>query len=230
MRGSVAPINLAGSVLGRSRHVCAFFHDKQDEYRVLLPFITDGFRAEPPGDSHRRSQPPYAAIWKALARVGIDVATAEATGQLEVRRWEDAYLRDGHFDQDRMLGLIEEVLKKGKEEGYPLTRLVANMEWALEADRPGVETIRRVRNPAQLHPAEIRRRGRAEPTIWPGSVPRSSSTSCARIRWSSSAASCRRIRSSSRPIACCASCGSGRPRPDERITGTSGCRTNSATP
>ena len=65
---------------------------------------------------------------------------AERKGQLEVRRWEDAYLREGHFDQDRMLALIEEVLQGGKAQGYPITRLVANIEWALE-DRPGVDDI-----------------------------------------------------------------------------------------
>ena len=57
-----------------------------------------------------------------------------------MRSWEDAYLRDGHFDQNRMLALIEEVLTEGKTKGFPLTRLVANMEWALE-DRPGVNDI-----------------------------------------------------------------------------------------
>ena len=39
-----------------------------------------------------------------------------------------------------MLALIEEVLQGGKAQGYPITRLVANMEWALE-DRPGVDDI-----------------------------------------------------------------------------------------
>jgi hypothetical protein len=39
-----------------------------------------------------------------------------------------------------MLALIEETLTAGKRDGYALTRLVANMEWALE-DRPGVEDI-----------------------------------------------------------------------------------------
>ena len=140
MRGSMAPINLAGSVLDRSRHVCAFFSDKQDEYHVLLPFITEGFERNQKAvhivdPNHRIHH------LETLARVGIDVARAQATGQLEVLPWEDAYLRDGYFDQDRMLGLIEEILKKGKDEGYPLTRLIANMEWALEEDRPGVETI-----------------------------------------------------------------------------------------
>ena len=64
----------------------------------------------------------------------------EGRGQLEVRGWDEAYLRGGHFDQDAMLQLIEEVLRGGKAQGFPITRLVANMEWALE-DRPGVEDI-----------------------------------------------------------------------------------------
>lgn len=54
--------------------------------------------------------------------------------------WDEAYLRGGHFDQDAMLALIEDVLQRGPGEGYPLTRLVAHMEWALE-DRPGVDDL-----------------------------------------------------------------------------------------
>ena len=77
---------------------------------------------------------------RVLEAEGIPVSDAERNGQLEIRRWEDAYLIDGHFDQYRMLALIEEVLREGKTRGYPLTRLVANMEWALE-DRPGVSDI-----------------------------------------------------------------------------------------
>ena len=37
------PIRFAGSVLGTQRHVCAFFHNPDEEYRVLLPFIKEGF-------------------------------------------------------------------------------------------------------------------------------------------------------------------------------------------
>ena len=36
---SERPIRFAGSVLGAQRHVCAFFHSPDEEYRVLLPFI-----------------------------------------------------------------------------------------------------------------------------------------------------------------------------------------------
>jgi hypothetical protein len=75
-----------------------------------------------------------------LREVGIETDSAEARGQLTVIPWEEAYLRGGHFDQNAMLALIEEVLEAGKIQGFPLTRLVANMEWALE-DRPGVEDV-----------------------------------------------------------------------------------------
>src|SRR5215472_565427 len=111
-------VRLAGSVLDRSRHICAFFHSKEEEYRVLLPFIKEGFDQ---GDRafhiiDPRHRPEHL---RRLREAGIDVAEAERTEQLEVRRWEDAYLRDGHFDQDRMLALIEEVLTGGKARGFP---------------------------------------------------------------------------------------------------------------
>ena len=133
------PVHLAGSVLDRARHVCAFFHTRDEEYRVLLPFILEGFdhgdRAFHIVDPEHREN-----HLRRLGEAGIDVEAAEASGQLSVLRWQDAYLRGGHFDQNAMLALIEEVLAAGKAEGFPLTRLVANMEWALE-DRPGVEDI-----------------------------------------------------------------------------------------
>jgi len=133
------PVRLAGSVIDRSRHVCAFFNSKDEEYRVLLPFIKEGFDENDKAfhivdPEHRREH------LQTLGEAGIDVEAAQAERRLEVRVWEEAYLREGRFDQNSMLALIEEVLKGGKEQGFALTRLVANMEWALE-DRPGVEDV-----------------------------------------------------------------------------------------
>ena len=137
--GQSNEVRLAGKALDRSRHVCAFFNTKDEEYRVLLPYIKEGFDHGDRAfhiveDGHR---PEHR---RRLREAGVPVDEAEGKGQLEVRRWEDAYLREGHFDQNRMLALIEQVLQDGKARGYPLTRLVANMEWALE-DRPGVDDL-----------------------------------------------------------------------------------------
>lgn len=136
---SERPVNFAHKPMGASRHVCAFFHSDDENYRVLLPFIVEGIEQ---GDRafHIVDPAKRDAHIARLQGVGIDTAAAESRGQLEVRRWQDAYLREGHFDQDRMLALIEEVLQSGPQRGYEITRLVAHMEWALE-DMPGVNDL-----------------------------------------------------------------------------------------
>jgi hypothetical protein len=119
--------------------VCAFFHTRDEEYQVLLPYIQEGFeygdRAFHIVDADHRPE-----HLRRLSGSGIDVSTAETASQLVVLPWEDAYLREGHFDQNAMLRLIEDVLLDGKARGFRLTRLLANMEWALQ-DRPGVQDI-----------------------------------------------------------------------------------------
>jgi hypothetical protein len=133
------PIRFAGSELGAQRHICAFFHSADEEYRAVLPFIQDGFEAGHKAfhvvdpelrDEHRQR----------LASAGIDVAAAEQSGQFDLRGWGDVYLRDGHFDKDRMLALLPEVLESGREQGFGLTRMVAHVEWALEK-QPGVDDL-----------------------------------------------------------------------------------------
>ncbi len=139
MSQATQPVRLAGSVLRRSCHVCAFFHSKEEEYRVLMPFIKEGFEA---GDRafhvvDAKHRPDHL---ERLQRAGIDVATAESNGLLEVRRWDEAYVKDDYFDQYRMIEAIKEALHPEKKPPGKLTRLVANMEWALE-DLPGVHDI-----------------------------------------------------------------------------------------
>jgi hypothetical protein len=139
MTRSRQSVELAGSALSHSCHVCAFFSSKEDEYRVLMPFIKDGFekgdRAFHVVDGKRRTD-----HLRRLEQEGIDVAAAESRGQLEVRRWDQAYIKDDYFDQYRMIGTIKDALDPAKKPTGQLTRLVANMEWALE-DLPGVHDI-----------------------------------------------------------------------------------------
>jgi MEDS: MEthanogen/methylotroph, DcmR Sensory domain len=72
-----------------------------------------------------------------LASAGIDVTATLASGQLEVHDWNEMHLRDGLFDQSRTLAGWEQIERQAKQDGFPLIRFVAHMEWAFE-DRPGV--------------------------------------------------------------------------------------------
>ena len=139
MATGVDSIPCADGNLGQHRHVCAFFNDFDEEHRVLRSFFKDGVDR---GDKavHIVEASNREDYVRRLAEAGINVQEAMDTGQLEVRRWQDAYLRGDHFDQDAMLALIEEVLQSADTAGYPLTRLLAHMEWAL-LDKPGVDDL-----------------------------------------------------------------------------------------
>jgi MEDS: MEthanogen/methylotroph, DcmR Sensory domain len=124
-------IPFAGSQLGESRHVCAFFHSDEEAYRVLLPFIAEGFTCNHkavhvvnPGQDH--------AHRRRLVEAGIDLESAEKRGQFELQVNTDAYLRDGRFDPDRMLEVFEGVASGNIGGEFPLSRVVCQMEWAAE--------------------------------------------------------------------------------------------------
>lgn len=120
-------------------HACAFFHSDDEQYEFLLPFTKDGYEA---GDRLFQvvASDRLAERRKRLEETGIDFEKSERDGQIEIRPWEKAYLRNERFDQHAMLALIKETLEAGRAKGFPMTRLWANMEWALE-DLPGVHDI-----------------------------------------------------------------------------------------
>jgi transcriptional regulator with GAF, ATPase, and Fis domain len=118
-------------------HICAFFHNQDEEYEVLLPFIKQGLvkgeKAYHIVDPKLRKE-----HLRRLETTGIDVKVATARRQLEVKVWDEAYLRNERFDQREMAAFIESALKEARSQGFRSTRLVAHMEWILE-DRPSVE-------------------------------------------------------------------------------------------
>jgi hypothetical protein len=139
MKSAPAPISLAGSQLGETRHVCAFFNSEEEEYRVMLPFIKDGFEC---GDKavHVVNPGQHRDHLQRLAAVGIDPAAAQQNGQLELLTNTEAYLRDGRFDQDRMLEAFEQLASGNAKGGFPLSRIVCRMDWAV-ADASHIDNL-----------------------------------------------------------------------------------------
>ena len=136
MTSTAAPIPFAGSMLGKYRHACAFFQSPQEEYATLLPFVRDGLER---GERayHILPSKQRAEYLEQLRSAGIDVATAQQRGQLNVVTSEETYLRGGHFSMEGMLTQIQEALEAGARLGFPLTRLLGHPELVLE-DLSGV--------------------------------------------------------------------------------------------
>lgn len=104
----------------------------------MLPFLKEGLEAGEKVfqimDERQREE-----RLRRLTEAGVDAIAAEQSGILEVRPWETAHLSGGRFNQHAMIALVEGVAKDG-ENRSGVTRLWANMEWALE-DFPGVHDI-----------------------------------------------------------------------------------------
>ncbi len=132
------PMRLAGRTLDKSRHICAFFHSKEERDKVLMPFFKERFdRGEKifhivnPGD--RESHLCGCHEW---GMVNEDDGDDE---RLDVQTWEDAYLRGGNFNAERMISFVQDVLERNRKT-HGLTCAMGVMEWALE-DAPGVTDI-----------------------------------------------------------------------------------------
>ncbi|MGC2447617.1 MAG: MEDS domain-containing protein [Candidatus Sulfotelmatobacter sp.] len=139
MKKTTAPIPFAGSQLGQTRHVCAFFNNDDEEYRVLLPFIKDGFQCGHKA-IHVVNPDQHQDHVRRLGAVGIDAAEAQQNGQLELRINTDVYLPDGRFDPDRMISVFEQLASGNSSREYPLSRICCRMDWTVK-DRSHVDDV-----------------------------------------------------------------------------------------
>lgn len=120
------PIAFAGGMLDRYRHVCAFVNGRDEEHRILDPFVTDGLTRGEKAlyliDAAERAN-----LVRRLGRRGLDMSALLSQRQCDVRTWTETYLRGGRFDQEAMLNLLDELLISAP---LPRIRMVANMGWA----------------------------------------------------------------------------------------------------
>ena len=124
-------MNLAGSRIENSVHVCAFFSSPDEEYAVLGPFFQEGFEC---GEKavHLLNPSDYARHVERLGALGMSVTAYQGNGQLELLSWYDTYLAGGYFDPDRMLQAIQATISAAREAGFPRVRLMGHMDWALD--------------------------------------------------------------------------------------------------
>jgi hypothetical protein len=129
MKKITAPIPFAGSQLGETRHVCAFFNSDEEEYRTLLPFIREGFQSGHKA-IHVVNPDQRAEHLRRLQETGIDPSLSQQTGQLEVRVNTEVYLPDGRFDGKRMITMFDKWASENSGGTYPLSRICCRMDWA----------------------------------------------------------------------------------------------------
>ena len=122
------------------RHVCAFFSNDDEEYRVLLPFIREGLTC---GDKAVQVINPEVRQdhLRRLAEGGIDSTAHQQSGQLQILINSEVYLRDGRFDQDSMLAAFEQMAASARSAGgFPMSRIVCRMDW-VSGDQSRIQDV-----------------------------------------------------------------------------------------
>lgn len=134
-QGALVPITLAGGILDPYRHVCAFVNSRDEEHRLLDPFVSEGLthgeKALYLVDAAERAN-----LVRHLRHLGLDMPTLLDQRQCDVRTWSETYLRGGRFDPDAMLLLLNECLVDSPS---PRIRMVADMGWAVQ--QPDVSNL-----------------------------------------------------------------------------------------
>ena len=122
------PVAFAGGVLDPYRHVCAFVNSRDEEQRILDPFVSEGL-ARDEKMLYIVDPAERANLVHHLRHLGLDMPDLLGRRQCEVRTWSETYLRGGRLDHDAMLRLIDEIMGRSRS---PRIRLVADMGWAVE--------------------------------------------------------------------------------------------------
>ena len=109
-------------------HICGIFDSHAQQMDIMSGFIGTGIRAE------QRCiwvspAPAAEALRNALAQMGGDLPTLEASSQLLVLDQVDFYLRGGVFDPERTIDLIHSLLEDNEREGYLTMRLANDVSW-----------------------------------------------------------------------------------------------------
>jgi hypothetical protein len=124
-------MQLAQTLIETRCHICAFFQRSDEEYKILIPFLKEGIdvgdKAVDILNPARRSEHV-----RRLAEAGVPVKRMLGRGHLELRDWQDTYLRTGRFDGPDMIALFREIAMAGEQRGTGVTRLWADMQWAAE--------------------------------------------------------------------------------------------------
>jgi hypothetical protein len=138
--------SIAESVFEEDHHVCAFFHNKDEEARALKPFVLEGLAA---GENAIHIVDPSLRedYDRRMSAAGVDLDALERSGQLAVMSWPKSP-QHGRIDRHEAARMVDQLLCASRESGYRRTRVIGEMDWAV---RDGIRDDELIALEAQLH-------------------------------------------------------------------------------
>jgi hypothetical protein len=124
---------LASAAFRDHYHACAFVSGPEEERAVIDPFFVEGMKR---GEKAVYIVDPE----KRLSHEQRLTEECPSSDLLEVTTWNEAHLKGGSFNQERMMSALEEMLQAHAALGKPAMRLVGQMGWVFSSP-PGIEQL-----------------------------------------------------------------------------------------
>lgn len=111
-------------------HLALIYDRQEEQLDIVVPFLRLGLER---GEKSVFIVDDTSAetVIAAMEHHGIDVDAATASGALAIITRHDAYLKNGDFDPDWMIGFLVEAVEAAKKEGFRAVRASGEMTWAL---------------------------------------------------------------------------------------------------
>jgi hypothetical protein len=124
---------LASASFNNHFHACAFVVGPAEERAVIDPFLLEGVK--------QGQKAVYIVDPEERRAHEARLAAASASSDLlEVTTWNEAHLKGGSFDQERMMLALEDMIRDHAATGRPPMRLVGQMGWVF-SEPPGIEQL-----------------------------------------------------------------------------------------
>jgi PAS domain S-box-containing protein len=127
------------SALGPHDHLCLIFENQEEQLAAAVPFISLGLergeRCIYIVDEHTSAD-----VIERMRQEEIDTEGALKSGALVILRSDEAYVREGFFDPDRMISFLGGAVEAALHAGYKALRATGEMTWAA-GQAPGSERL-----------------------------------------------------------------------------------------
>lgn len=120
-------------------HLCLIYETHEEQMAAAVPFIKVGIEQ---GDQciYIADDNDAESVKQAMQESGIDVKKAMASGALAVVTKHEAYLKQGYFDPDWMIGFLRQATSSALKNGYRALRATGEMTWIFGGE-PGVDRL-----------------------------------------------------------------------------------------
>jgi PAS domain S-box-containing protein len=120
-------------------HLCCIYETEEEHRALLAPFVAQGLELNEKV-FYIVDDRTVEDILESLRDQGVTADAYHEKGQLTILSADEAYMRDGTFDPDSMIALVEDETKRALSEGYSGLRATGEMSWALKGS-PGSERL-----------------------------------------------------------------------------------------